>query len=123
MSLCFDSVGTSPLSDPLLFITTPPVPSSPFTPTCSERAATTLDLQWRCEYSEEYRLARGGGELEYELEIASEAIDVQGGKHGRTFALMYVGPESSYECTDLLPGVKYKFRVRARNQQGYSNYR
>ena len=81
------------------------LPFSPSTPTASEIRTNSLRLTW---LAPEYN---GGIPLkDYELQIKNETAN--------TFKSLLFTTQLSVEVKNLLAGVKYSFRVGARNELG-----
>ncbi|XP_065066493.1 protein sidekick-2-like isoform X2 [Rhopilema esculentum] len=98
----FSPGGNATVSTVLTIVS---LPLSPSTPTASNIGTNSLTLSWLAPED------NGGIQLkDYELQIKNET--------GNVFKTIKIVTQLSVQLTNLLAGVKYAFRVAARNELG-----
>ena len=102
-----NACGWGPWSDVLTSATEAAVPGPPEAPIASSRTGTSVRLSWSPP-SESY----GSSVTDYELQMAP------GDNEGQCWSTLVNGLDTTWKVSQLLPGSKYSFRVRASNAVG-----
>lgn len=101
-------IGESPWSDIFTFATQSSVPSTPDAPVVASATPTSVVLIWA-------PVASNGADVTgYQVEMDDgEGSDLQ---------FVALTREPQYSASNLLSGFNYKFRIRAENSEGYSQW-
>ncbi len=105
-----NSIGMSIFSEVTMACTSGCVPSIPNVPHLTKTSASSLMLDWRCD---------ANNEDFYELQMLN-LDDKFAAQHG--FLTVFHGQASNYTVTDLKRCSEYRFRLRAKNDEGYSQW-
>ncbi|KAK9869632.1 hypothetical protein WA026_003377 [Henosepilachna vigintioctopunctata] len=100
-----NEVGKSPYSDIVTFFTADNPPLQPNPPTLLEATPTSLHLQWNRRIRDD----------KFTLQL-DDPLNAYG------FLNIYNGPDDQYLCNNLHYYTNYKFRLRAHNDAGQSNW-
>ncbi|CAG9462552.1 unnamed protein product [Pedinophyceae sp. YPF-701] len=100
------AAGVGPQSAPVQVATAASVPSAPAAPRVAGQTTSSLRLAWAAP------AANGAPITSYTVER-----DDGGG-----YLVVYVGPDTTHQALGLEPGRTYRFRVRAENDEGRSEW-